>query len=79
MHGQIMLCISDMSLSRTEFQAAYLLSIACVASLAPVSALTPGLLAAADQTGRLRSFEEAKPMDGRADYAVSVRTPSRNA
>ena len=71
MYGQIMLCLCDISLSRTEFRAAYLLSIAWMVSL--------GLFAAADQAGRLRSFEGAKPMDGRADYAVSVRTPSRNA
>jgi hypothetical protein len=49
-----------MSLSRTEFRAAYLLPMACMASLAPVGALASCLLAAADQTARLRSFEEAK-------------------
>jgi len=47
-----------MSQSRTEFRAAYLLPIACMASLAPVGALASCLLAAADQTARLRSFEE---------------------
>ena len=73
-----------MSLSRTEFQAAYLLSIACVASLAPVSALTPGLLAAADQTGRLRSFEEARSYGAQSTVFAAtnagtwrlVRTPN---
>jgi hypothetical protein len=55
-----MLCICNMSLSRTEFRAAYLLPIACMASLAPVGALAPGRLAAADQTARPRSFEEAR-------------------
>src|SRR5262245_58980805 len=49
-----------MSLSRTEFRAAYLLPIAFMASLAPVSALAPCLLAAADETARLGSFEEAR-------------------
>ena len=84
MHGQIMLCISDMSLSRTEFQAAYLLSIACVASLAPVSALAPSLLAAVDQAGRLRSFEEARSYGAQSTVFAAtnagtwrlVRTPN---
>jgi hypothetical protein len=50
----------NMSRSRTEFRAVYLLPIACMAFLAPVSARAPCLLAAADQTARLRSFEETR-------------------
>jgi hypothetical protein len=69
-----MLPICDIPLSRTEFRAAYLLPIAWMASLVPVfepglvraeinnaGALAPCLLAAADQAGRLRSFEDARP------------------
>ena len=63
-----------MPLGRTEFRAAYLLPIAWMASLVAVfepglvraeinnaGALAPCLLAAADQAGRLRSFEDAGP------------------
>src|SRR5260370_40851700 len=78
----IMLCLCDnerrrflgISLSRTEFRAAYLLPNVLMASLLPV--FEPGLvraeinnacafalclLAAADQPDRPRSFEEARP------------------
>lgn len=69
-----MLFICDIPLGRTEFRAAYLLPIVWMASLVPVfepglvraeinnaGARAPCLLAAADQAGRLRSFEEARP------------------
>jgi hypothetical protein len=73
-----------MSLSRTGFRAAYLLPIACVASLAPVSALAPSLLAAVDQAGRLRSFEEARSYGAQSTVFAAtnagtwrlVRTPN---
>ena len=73
-----------MSLSRTEFRAAYLLPIACMASLAPVGALASCLLAAADQTARLRSFEEAKSYGAQSTVFAAtnagtwrlVRTPN---
>jgi hypothetical protein len=92
-----MLCLCDISLSRTEFRAAYLLPIAWIASLAPVfepdlvraeinnaGALAPCLLAAADQTGRLRSFEEARPFGAQSAVPAAtnagtwrlVRTPN---
>jgi hypothetical protein len=61
-------------MGRTEFRAAYLLPIAWMASLVPVfepglvraqinyaGAFAPCLLAAADQAGRLPSFEDARP------------------
>jgi hypothetical protein len=76
-----MLCLCDnerrrflgISLSRTEFRAAYLLPNALMASLPPV--FEPGLVRAeinnagafapcplaADQAARPRSFEEARP------------------
>src|SRR5262249_16511131 len=84
MHGQIMLRIYNMSLSRTEFRAVYLLPIACMASLAPVGALAPCLLAAADQTAQLRSFEEPRSYDAQSTaFAATnagtwrlVRTPN---
>jgi hypothetical protein len=69
-----MLFMCDIPLGRTEFRAAYLLPIAWMASLVAVfepglvraginnaGALAPCLLAAADQAGRLRSFEDARP------------------
>jgi hypothetical protein len=69
-----MLFICDTPLGRTEFRAANLLPIAWMASLVAVfepglvraeinnaGALAPCLLAAADQAGRLRSFEDARP------------------
>jgi hypothetical protein len=73
-----------MSLSRTEFRAAYLLPIACMASLAAVGALAPCLSAAADQTARLRSFEEASSYDAQSTVFAAtnvgtwrlVRTPN---
>lgn len=73
-----------MSLSRTEFRAAYLLPIACLASLAPVGARASCLLAAADQTARLRSFEEAKSYGAQSTVFAAtnagtwrlVRTPN---
>ena len=72
-----------MSLSRTEFRAAYLLPIACMASLAPAGALAP-CLSAADQTARLRSFEEASSDDAQSTVFAAtnagtwrlVRTPN---
>src|SRR5262249_51216293 len=86
MRGQIMLCIYNMALSRTEFRAAYLLPIACMASLAPVGARASAscLLAAADQTARLRSFEEAKSYGAQSTVFAAtnagtwrlVRTPN---
>src|SRR5262249_29637112 len=84
MHGQIMLRIYNMSPSRTEFRAVYLLPIACMASLAPVGALAPCPLAAADQTAQLRSFEEPRSYDAQSTaFAATnagtwrlVRTPN---
>src|SRR5262249_31636324 len=87
----------NMSLSRTEFRAVYLLPIACMASLAPVlepglvraeinnaGALAPCLLAAADQTAQLRSFEEPRSYDAQSTVFAAtnagtwrlVRTPN---
>ena len=86
-----------MSLSRTEFRAAYLLPTAWLASLVPVfepglvraeinyaGALAPCLLAAADQTARLRSFEEARSYGAQGTVLAAtnagtwrlVRTPN---
>src|SRR5262249_23883382 len=70
---QLMLCLCDTSLSRTEFRAAYLLPIAWMAALVPV--FEPRLVRAeinsagplapcpliTDQAAGLRSFEEARP------------------
>ena len=72
-----------MSLSRTEFRAAYLLPIAWMASLAPAGALAP-CLSAADQTAPLRSFEEASSYDAQSIVFAAtnagtwrlVRTPN---
>ena len=71
---KMMLYLYDISLSRMKFRTAYLLTIAWTASLVPVfepglvraeindaGALAPFCLAAADQTARRRSFEEARP------------------
>jgi hypothetical protein len=79
-----MLFLCDISLSKTEFRAAYLLPIACTASLAPVGAVAPCLSAAADQTARLRSFEGASSYGARSTVFAAtnagtwrlVRTPN---
>src|SRR5262245_10551424 len=92
-----MLFICDASLGRTEFRAAYLLPIAWVAFLVSVfepglvraeinnaGALAPCLSAAADQTARLRSFEEARSYGAQSTVLAAtnagawrlVRTPN---
>jgi hypothetical protein len=84
-------------MGRTEFRATYLLPIAWMASLVPVfepglvraeinnaGALAPCLLAAADQAGRLRPSEDARPYGAQSAVAAPtsagtwrlVRTPN---
>src|SRR5262245_36999027 len=72
-----MLCMCNMSQSRTEFRAAYLLPMACMASLAPVSARPPCLSAAADQTARLRSFEETRPCGAQSTVLAATNAGTR--
>ena len=90
-----MLYLCHISLSRTKFRAANLLPIAWTASLVPVfgpglvraeinDAGTLCLLAAVDQTARLRSFEEATPYGAQSAVPAAtnagtwrlVRTPN---
>jgi hypothetical protein len=91
-----MLFICDIPMGRTEFRAAYLLPIAWLASLVPVfepglvraeinyaGALAPCLFAA-DQTARLRSFEDTRPYGAQSTVFAAtnagtwrlVRTPN---